>query len=392
MASSARYIVHVDMDAFFASIEQNDNPAYRGKPVIVGADPKGGQGRGVVSTCSYEARQFGLCSAMPISLAYRKCPQGIYVSGRMRRYQEVSDQVFVILARFSPDMEPISIDEAFLDISRSYKIYKTPEKTCLAIKIAIKAQTNLTASVGLAPVKMVAKIASDMNKPDAFLHVPEKQVKTFLEPLDIRKLWGLGPKTEEVFRKHGIHTIGDIGRQKIDFLESLVGCAGEHFWELANGIDPRTVDPSDEVKSISNEITFDQDVSDEKIILQTIRELTDKVSSRMRSHELKGRTVTLKIRLEPFRTFTRASTLRQATHFFDVILEEAEKLWKEFQKKTRGKKVRLVGLRMSHFDNECPQLDFFDEQEDKSRERRHKTLDAIREKHGRDSIHWAGTL
>ncbi|MCH7590093.1 DNA polymerase IV [PVC group bacterium] len=387
----ARYIVHVDMDAFFAAVEQKDHPEYRGRPVMVGANPKDGLGRGVVSTCSYEARRFGIHSAMPITKAYQLCPHAIYLPVNFKRYNEESDKIFEIFERFTPDVEPISIDEAFLDITRTYRIFGTPQEVCRKIKETIYKETHLTASVGLAPIKMVAKIASDLDKPDGFVEVTSGGSKEFLAPLDIRKLWGLGPKGEKIFRKYGLNTIGDIAKQKTDFLERMIGSAGKHFWELANGIDDREVETSDEIKSIGNEITFDVDVSDGDEILSTIRKLADKVSSRVRDQGLKGKTVTLKIRLTGFETFTRASTLKEPTQFFDVILVEAEKLWKDFNK-TKTKNVRLIGLRMSHFSESSEQMDFLDQADEKNKERRHKALDAVRRKHGKDAIRWAGTL
>jgi DNA polymerase IV len=257
-----RYIVHVDMDAFFAAIEQRDDPRYRAKPVIVGALPKDGKGRGVVSTCSYEARRFGIHSAMPIREAYRKCPQGIFLPVNMEKYEEVSRRIHGLLYSFTPDIEPVGIDEAFLDITGSYHLFGTALQTCLSIKKSIKEKTGLTASCGLAPTMMAAKIASDLKKPDGMVEVEDEGLLGFLWPLDVRKLWGLGPKLESALNNMGIKTIGDLAKRDVRDIESLLGKNGRHLWELSNGIDERTVETSSEAKSFSGETTFERDTSD----------------------------------------------------------------------------------------------------------------------------------
>ena len=254
-----RFIVHVDMDAFFASIEQRDRPSLRGKPVVVGSDPKGGKGRGVVSTCSYEARKYGIHSAMPISIAFRKCPQAVFLPVDMDKYAEASDQIYEILYSFSPDIEPISIDEAFLDITGSYHLFGTPLDTGSLIKAKVRKLTGLTASVGIAPTKMAAKIASDIDKPDGLVEVTKESLVDFLRPLEVRKIWGLGKKCEDELARIGIRTIGDIAARDPDELENILGKVGLEFWRLAHGIDERTVESAGEAKSISNEITFDID-------------------------------------------------------------------------------------------------------------------------------------
>ena len=264
-----RFIVHVDMDAFYASVEQRDFPEYQGKPVIVGADPKGGQGRGVVAACSYEAREFGIHSAMPISFAYKRCPHGVYLRGNMKIYVDISRQVFQILERFTPDVEPISIDEAFLDITGSYKLIGTPEETCKKIKAAIQAETGLVASIGMAPNKMTAKIASDLEKPDGLVIVSREGLLDFLHPLPVGKLWGVGKRTKEELTRLGIKTIGDLASKDIKDLSKLLGKSGVHVWKLANGIDPRDVETSVGIKSIGHEHTFDEDVTDPRTIEDT---------------------------------------------------------------------------------------------------------------------------
>ena len=241
-----RCIIHVDMDAFFASVEQRDDPALRGRPVVVGSDPKAGKGRGVVSTCSYEARKYGIHSAMPISIAYKKCPQAVFLPVDMEKYAEASAKIHEILYSFSPDIEPISIDEAFLDITGSYHLFGTPVETCRLIKEKIKKYTGLTASIGLAPTKMAAKIASDLDKPDGLVEVTEEKLLDFLRPLDVRKIWGLGPKCEAELQRLGIQTIGDLARMDPDHLTGTFGKVGLEFWRLANGIDERPVETEPE--------------------------------------------------------------------------------------------------------------------------------------------------
>ncbi|MBI4833346.1 MAG: DNA polymerase IV [Planctomycetes bacterium] len=384
-----RYIVHVDMDAFFAAIEQRDNPSLRGKPVIVGSDPKGGKGRGVVSTCSYEARKFGIHSAMPISEAYRRCPTAIFLPVDMEKYSRVSGEIFKLLYEFTPVIEPVSIDEAFLDITESYKIFGTPLKTCALIKERIKKETGLTASLGMAPVKMVAKIASDLKKPDGFVEVKAGKVREFLNPLPIRKLWGLGEKSEIIFNRMGIKTIGQLARMDEEKLVEILGENGRHLLSLSKGIDPREVVTEYETKSVSKEFTFDVDTLDKKKIEATLMLLCEGVSANLRAEGLKGRTITLKIRLEGFETYTRAATITEPTNFEDVIYQEIKTLYNKFE--TRGKRIRLLGVKVSHFGEVGIQTNLF-EKPDRKKEELHKALDAIKKKFGDDAIHRATVI
>ncbi|MDD2702507.1 MAG: DNA polymerase IV [Candidatus Omnitrophica bacterium] len=262
-----RYIVHVDMDAFFASVEQRDNPAYRGKPVIVGADPKGGHGRGVVSTCSYEARKFGVHSAMPISAAYRKCPGAVFLPVDMEKYRCVSLRIFEVFRSFASRVEEVSIDEAFLDISDTYQLCGSPVDVCRAIKERVRKETGLTASVGLAPTKMAAKIASGFGKPDGLVEVTGEKLLDFLHPLDAGKLWGVGEKTRALLNSLGIKTIGDMAKRSREELSRLLGKNGEWLWEMARGIDTGEVENERDAKSIGNETTFEKDTRDRKEIL-----------------------------------------------------------------------------------------------------------------------------
>ncbi|OGW75285.1 MAG: hypothetical protein A2Z72_00970 [Omnitrophica bacterium RBG_13_46_9] len=385
--SKERYIAHVDMDAFFAAIEQRDDPGLRGKPVIVGADPKGGKGRGVVSTCSYEARKFGIHSAMPISIAYRKCAHGIFLPVDAEKYSRVSHKMYDILYDFTPEIEPISIDEAFLDISASHHLFGGPQKLCQSIKSRIKDDIGLTASIGLAPTKMAAKIASDLKKPDGFVEVAEENLLDFLRPLDISKLWGLGAKSERLLRGMNINTVGDLAKMDINELEDLFGKNGAHFWNLANGIDEREVETACGAKSVSNEVTFDSDTSDKEKIEGALMLLCEKVSSRLRQDGLKGKTITLKIRLQGFYTFTRAVTVEVPNNFADVLYKEAKRLYNRFD--TKGKRVRLVGVRVSNLFPASLQNSLFEKYTDKKIENIHKAVDKIKEKFGDTSIHRA---
>jgi len=382
-----RRIVHVDMDAFFAAIEQRDDPSLRGRPVIIGADPRGGRGRGVVSTCSYEARKFGVRSAMPISEAWRRCPQGVFLPPDFAKYEEASGLIRRAFYEFTPDLEQVSIDEAFLDITRSAHLFGGPLETCRRIKLRVKELTGLSCSVGLAPTKMAAKIASDLKKPDGLVVVEAAGLRAFLSPLDISRLWGLGPKTAEALRARGINTVGELAAARDADLLAL-GRHGPELRLLALGEDPREVREDYDTKSVSNETTFDADTGDEREIRESLVALADKVSSRLREGGFKGRTITLKIRLEGFETYTRAKTLPLSTNYADVICKEALALYAAF---ARGrKKVRLLGVKVSGLMPAGEKESLFEEEGDDRREKAHKAIEAIREKFGRSSIYRAG--
>ena len=385
-----RYIAHVDMDAFFAAVEQRDKPYLRGKPVIVGADPKGGRGRGVVSTCSYEARRFSIRSGLPISTAYKLCPEAVFLPVDSEKYSRVSDEILEIFNQFTPLVEMISVDEAFLDISGSYHLFGGPLEACRRLKAKIKKETGLTASVGLAPIKMAAKIASDLEKPDGLVVVAQDKLLEFLHPLDIGKLWGLGKKTIPLLNQLGIKTIGQLATTDPENLTELLGKNGQHLWELANGIDQRLIVREDEIKSISNEITFDKDTSEAAEIDRALVYLSEKISSRMRRENFKARTITLKIRLQGFATYTRAMTLIKANSFVEVVYRAVKKLLNDFNR--QGRKIRLLGVKVS---NLMP-LDVNDsllvDSNDEKKERIHKTVDDLREKFGNQVIHRAGSI
>jgi nucleotidyltransferase/DNA polymerase involved in DNA repair len=342
-----RSILHVDMDAFYAAVEQRDDPALRGKPVIVGADPRGGRGRGVVSTASYEARRFGVASAMPISQAFRACPHGVYLPVDMEKYVAVSKQVHAVFRRYTDLVEPISIDEAFLDVTGSRRAFGTPEEIARAIKKAIRDETALTASVGVAPSKLVAKIASDMKKPDGLVIVPAGTEAAFLAPLPVRRLWGVGPKMEEQLLKIGVRSIGDLAALDPGRLERRLGTHGLDLLDLAHGRDDRpVVAEGGDAKSVGQEHTFDADTADLEVLRRTLLELADGVAQRMRDDALRGRTVTLKYRDEHFHTTTHARTIAQPTDSGSTIFDTAWQLLHDVHGRSR---VRLLGVSVSHF-------------------------------------------
>jgi len=385
-----RYIVHVDMDAFFAAIEQRDNKDLRNKPVVIGADPKGGRGRGVVSTCSYEARKFGIHSAMPISIAYKKCPQAVFLRPDMKKYGKVSRDIFEIFYTFTPKVEVISVDEAFLDITGSFHIFGTPSETGRLIKSKIKNDIGLTASIGLAPTKMAAKIASDLSKPDGFIEVTDDNLLDFLRPLEVSKISGLGAKSKAILNDRGIKTIGELAKADLESIKNIFGKNGMSLWFLANGIDDRGVENSTEVKSISNEFTFDSDTNDRQKIEKILMHLSEKVSARLREEGFRGKTVTLKIRLEGFSTYNRSMSLVKATSFVDTTYKTAIKLFNEFNLK--GKKVRLIGVKVSNLIPKDSRDTLFTGVDDEKKERLHEAGDKLREKFGSKAIYRAANL
>lgn len=387
----SQIILHIDMDAFFAAIEQLDFPDLRGKPVIVCADPKQSRGRGVVSTASYEARKFGVHSAMPISQAYQRCPQGIFVPPRMRRYAEMSRQVMSLLADFSPLVEQLSIDEAFIDFTGTLKIYGSPETIGKKVKLKILTETHLTCSVGIAPNKFVAKIASDLEKPDGLVLVPEDGVGRFLNPLPIAKMWGVGKKTEPILAKMGIHTIGDLAAMPQKVVTDRLGKWGLHFWLLAQGIDNRSVENHRMAqKSLSQETTFDTDVADVEVMHKTLFCIADDLARLLRRHRLKGKTVTLKIRFEDFSTFTRSQSVRKYIDGSDEIRQIAFNLFDAFDR--QKKKVRLLGISVSKLSHQDTlQLDLFDA----TQALEHKIdriIDIVRERHGPGTLERASAM
>jgi nucleotidyltransferase/DNA polymerase involved in DNA repair len=354
---SARAILHVDMDAFYAAVEQRDRPELRGKPVIVGADPRGGRGRGVVATASYEARKFGVRSALPISQAWKLCPQGVYVPPDMEKYARVSDQVMEILHEFTDLVEPLSIDEAFLDVTGSRRALGDGVTIARNLKDRIRQELSLTASVGLAASKLVAKVASDMRKPDGLVVVEPGTEEAFLAPLPVRRLWGVGPKTEESLARLGVQTIGDLAALAEDRLDHKLGTHGHDLLRLARGLDDRPVIAHGEgAKSVGHEHTFSVDTSSADVLRRTLLALCDQVARRLRRHDLRARTITLKYRDETFRTLTRARTMPESTNAGDALFAVA---WELFQGVHGPRRVRLLGVSASGFGESGDQAGLF---------------------------------
>jgi DNA polymerase-4 len=310
-----RAILHADMDAFYASVEQRDDPKLRGKPVVVG----GSSVRGVVAAASYEARAFGIHSAMPSAQARKLCPHAIFVPGRMATYRRESRKIFAIFERFTPAVEGISLDEAFLDLTGTERLFGPPERTAARLREAVRAETGLAVSVGLAPVKLVAKIASDLAKPDGMLVVPPGKVAEFLAPLPVGRIWGVGPVTRARLESAGISTIGELARRQDTELSHLLGSFGPAAARLARGDDERDVEPYREAKSYSEENTFEHDVSDPRHIERAIRAHADAVSRRLRHDHVRARGVRLKLKLArglgggKFPILTRSQTLPEAS-------------------------------------------------------------------------------
>jgi len=353
-----RLIAHVDMDSFFTAVEVLDHPSLAGQPVIVGADPQGGRGRGVVAAASYEARKYGVHSAMPISRAYRLCPLGIYLPGRMDRYQQVSEQVMEVLAGFTPVLEQISVDEAFLDLTGCQGLWGPPLKVGRAIKAAILEKIGLRASVGLGTNKLVAKTASDLEKPDGLVIVEPGREREFLAPLPLRRLWGVGPKTEAWLKKDfGIATIGQLAALSPLVLERKYGVMGRSLYDRANGIDDDPVGHQEEAKSIGREVTFARDTSDRDLLHRTLVHICDRVAARLRQAEAMGSTVILKLRYQGFETHTHRRRLIQSTDSYREILKTAEELFS--QQYIEGRKVRLIGVSISNFTGREPELTLF---------------------------------
>jgi DNA polymerase-4 len=394
-----RRILHVDMDAFYASVEQLDNPALRNRPVIVGADPKDGTGRGVVAACSYEARKFGIHSAMPISQAWRRCRQAAYLSPRMVRYQEVSRQIMAVFENYTDLVEPLSIDEAFLDVTGSIRLMGPAEDIARNVKEEIRQETGLTASVGVAHNKFLAKVASDLDKPDGIVVVPPDGAEAFLRFLPISKLWGVGPKTAARLQKLGVGTIGELASIPQSTIFQTLGRTGEHLWRLAHGEDERAVVPNSEPKSISNETTFAQDTGDKQQIVGALRRLSDKVAARLRKKEYRARTISLKLRYASFTTYTRQSSLAEATDEGDVIFETVLTLFEKFPLEEH---IRLIGVgsaSLAHsgdnnFGHDQAQLDLFTspQRPPQGNRKLSHALDEIHERFGEDSVHRASDL
>ena len=384
--------MHVDMDAFFASIEQLDHPEYKGHPVIVG----GLSSRGVVATCSYEARKFGVHSAMPISRAKKLCPDGIYVYPRMDRYKEVSHQIFSIMKEFTPHIEPLSIDEAFLEVSGMSTMYSGPKALGRAIKDRVFEETGLIISAGLAPNKFLAKLASDLDKPDGLVVIPYGREKEILAPLPIKRIWGVGPRTEKILKTGGFHLMRHIQALPDESsLIPLVGNQARRIWELANGIDDRPVETDRKIQSIGAEETYEEDLTDGSAIELEFRYFANRLSKRLRKRNLLGHTVSIKVRYDDFTTVSRQKRLDTPSDHEHVFFETALLLWnKLMQDKTSGLTfmdppgpIRLLGLTVSGLDEEVPMQDsLFESPKYETENKLAGVLDSLESKFGETAV------
>ena len=383
-----RHIIHADMDGFFAAIEQLDRTDLRGKPVLVGGDP---QGRGVVSTASYEARRFGCHSAMSMAKAIQLCPQAVIVRPRITRYTEVSQQVFDVFEQFTPLVESLSIDEAFLDVTGSIRLLGPPEVIAAQLKQEINERTGLTASVGVASNKFLAKLASDQRKPDGLFIVPQDGICDFLNPLPISRMWGVGKAALPRLNRIAIHTFGDALRLSKAEWQKLFGEQGDRFWHLVRGFDDRPVVPDRAAKSISHEVTFPIDITDLDHLRAVVLNQTDHVAHRLRRHGLAARTLTLKIRSADFTTITRRATVRDPTDETDVLWQLASNLFTAWERH-HPPPVRLIGVGVSQFTS-CGdrQLGLFDEPNHDS-QALDQAVDAIRDRFGDQAIRRGGLI
>ena len=378
-------ILHVDMDAFYASVEERERPELAGKPLIVGGTP---EGRGVVAAANYEVRKYGVHSAMPTATALRLCPQAIVIPCRLGFYAEISEQIRAIFDHYTPLVEPLSLDEAFLDVTGSEPLFGSSAVIGRQIKETIRQKLRLTASVGVAPNKFLAKIASDLEKPDGFVLVEAGQIEIqeFLDPLPVGRLWGVGRVASQVFERLGVKTIADVRRMPIETLRQHFGQTGDHLAELARGIDERRVVPDRDAKSISHETTFAADIADMDALRAWASELAEQVGWRLRRHRLRGRTVQIKVRYADFHTITRAETLAEATSVTEEIRQTALRLLTE-RLPDRRLLIRLLGVGVSHFENpEQVQGILFEDESHARHSRLDQAADKLRERFGAEAL------
>jgi DNA polymerase-4 len=373
-----RTIIHADLDAFYASVEVLDDPTLRGKPVIVGGRPGD---RGVVMAASYEARAFGVHSAMPLRVAGRRCPQGIFLPGRPSRYRELSQQVMRIFADYTPAVEPISLDEAFLDVSGSALAFGDGEDIGRLIKERVLSEVGLVVSVGVATNKLCAKVASDLRKPDALVVVPPGEEAAFLAPLPIRRLWGVGPQAQAALADYGVTTIGQLAAKPSSTLHRRFGQHGDDLAARARGIDRAHVEPTQQAKSIGHEHTFDTDTVDVGKLESTLLDVAESVASRLRRHDLAAGSVQLKLRYEGFETLTRQTPLPYQTREAAPIYAAGIDLLRRTLVEGRG--VRLVGLTAINL-SDAQQLTLFDAPD--RTDRLARSIDVVRERFGDDAI------
>jgi len=373
------------MDAFYASVEQREDPTLQGKPVVVGGSA---EGRGVVAASSYEARRFGIHSAMSAHRAKQLCPHAVFLRPRIDFYANVSSQIREILYEFTPLIEPLSLDEAFLDVTGSEGLHGTATQIGLLIKGLIQDKLRLVASVGVAPNKFVAKIASDIHKPNGFTVVDRAGMQAFLDPLPVGRLWGVGQVTGQLFKKFSIATIGQLRQLSRETLKDLFGSAGDHYWMLAQGIDDRPVVPDREAKSISNEMTFAQDIRELEELRSWLVTLVEQVARRLRSHDRLGRTIELKLRFSDFKVVTRSISMGRATNITSELLEAGFDLLNRMPKNHLS--IRLIGFGVSGLDQpQMMQLELFDEAAREKQRSLDSIADEIAKKFGKHALHRA---
>ena len=383
---SFRTIYHVDLDAFFVTVEQVLNPALRGKAVIVGGRP---EGRGVVAAASYEARKYGVYSAMPLARAKRHCPQAVFLTGNYRKYVEFSHKFMEILGDYTPSLQPGGLDEAYLDVT-GCENFGSWRGLAMKMKQRISKETGLVASVGIAPCRVVAKVASDYGKPDGLIEVLPGEERVFLATLPVRRLPGVGEKTGKILKTMGIETIGQLADIPDALFRSRFGEGMAWLQQLARGIDNSPVEAYGEAKSISRETTFENDTMDMAFLKGNLRYFAEKLGAELRESGKNARTVTLKLRYSDFETVNRSSTARESTNLDDTIFQSAVRLLEKTLGK-RFKPVRLIGLEVSHFTGGETQLSFFDA-EAKRLEQLDRAIDQVRDKYGFDAIQTGYTL
>jgi DNA polymerase IV len=382
-----RAILHIDMDAFYASVEEQDRPELKGKPLIVG----GTGGRGVVAAASYAVRHFGVRSAMPMREALRRCPQAIVVHPRMARYKEISDQVFAIFRAFTPLVEGLSLDEAFLDVTASQQLHGEPETIGTEIRRRIHVQTGLTASVGIATNKLLAKIASDLNKPDGMCRIDAGNIREILDPLPIQKLFGVGQKTLPTVLAAGIRTFGDARTAGDAVLWRAFGKHGKAMRDRAAGLDDRPVEPAREEKSLSAEETFDEDIRAPAELRAQLMALADRTASRLRAQKLRAGRVSVKIRRKDFTTYTRQRALEPPTQDTAIVSAAAQALLSDWLTSQPGAAVRLLGVGVSDL-QVLQQTDLFSGPLPDSAARLDSAVDGIRDRFGEGLLTRASLL
>ena len=343
----SRVIFHVDMDHFFTAVEEREHPEYKGKPVVVGADPKAGKGRGVVSTCNYEAREYSIRSGMPITRAWKRCPHAVYLPVNYKLYKKVSSKIMAVLRQLADKFEQWGLDEAFLDVTSKVQNLKEAKRLAQKIKREIYEKEKLTCSIGIGPNKLVAKIASDFKKPDGLTVVEENDVKSFLSPLPVEKLLWVGKKTKRKLNAMGVKTIGDLANFDASTLIDKFGVMGRQLYLSAQGIDKSEVQERWEIKSMSRDTTFEEDTSDTKLILKTLNALTEDVHKQLIKSNFNFKTVTIKIRYKNFETHTHSKTLPFITDRLSDIQKTAGNLIQAYLQADR--KVRLIGVKLSNF-------------------------------------------